>query len=218
MKLTVFNGSPRREGSNTKVLLDSFIEGFMRGGGNSYQIFYIAGENRLSNLAEILARSENVLIAFPLYIDCMPAVTLSFFENLEPFCGSLKNVRLCFLVQSGFPEPLNSRPVEKYHEKLTKRLGAHYIGTIVRGGVRSSSRGGSSRVLLARFESLGEYFGRTASLDSKIVKELAPRDRLSRPVLSMLRILDKLGFLDRMWEKSLKEKGAYSKRYDRPYL
>ncbi len=218
MKLMVYNGSPRKESSNTKMLLDSFLKGFMRGRGNSYQILYIAGENRMSHLAEILAGSETALIAFPLYIDCMPAVTMSFFESLEPYIGFMKNTRLCFLVQSGFPEPLHSRPVERYLEKLTKRLGAQYIGAIIRGGVRSASRGGCSRKLSVRFELLGESFGKTGTFDSELVKGLAPRDRLSSPVLQTVNLLDKIGFLDRMWEKSLKENGGFSKRYDRPYL
>ena len=41
MKLTIFNGSPRGKVSNTKVLVDQFLDGFMKGSGNSYKIVYL---------------------------------------------------------------------------------------------------------------------------------------------------------------------------------
>jgi len=49
------------------------------------------------------------------------------------------NPSLGFLVQSGFPEGLHSRYVERYLESWQKRLGCPYLGTIVKGqreGVR----------------------------------------------------------------------------------
>jgi len=38
MKLTVFNGSPRGEESNTGTLLEHFLNGFVETQGNTYEL------------------------------------------------------------------------------------------------------------------------------------------------------------------------------------
>ncbi len=48
MKLTVFNGSPRGKGSNTRVFLEHFLKGFMIKEGNSFELVYL---NRVKVLA-----------------------------------------------------------------------------------------------------------------------------------------------------------------------
>jgi multimeric flavodoxin WrbA len=46
MKLTVFNSSPRGKDSNTKVLLEHFLNGFMATDGNTCELAYL---NRLKD-------------------------------------------------------------------------------------------------------------------------------------------------------------------------
>lgn len=41
MRLVVFNGSPRRGKSNTKVLMDRFLAGFEAAEGNSHETIYL---------------------------------------------------------------------------------------------------------------------------------------------------------------------------------
>ena len=81
MRLTVFNGSPRAENSNTKILLDQFLEGYMTSSDNRFASFYLRNEEP-SEMAESFSEAENVLLAFPLYVDCMPALVKSFIEVL----------------------------------------------------------------------------------------------------------------------------------------
>jgi multimeric flavodoxin WrbA len=49
MRLTVFNGSPRSVNSNSKVLLDYFLKGFIELKGNSYELFYLKQINEIDN-------------------------------------------------------------------------------------------------------------------------------------------------------------------------
>ena len=90
-------------------------------------------------MVQAFAGAECVLLGFPLYTDAMPGMVKHFIEALEPLAGRKDNPSLGFLVQSGFPEGLHSRYVERYLEKLAERLGCPYLGTIVKGngeGVR----------------------------------------------------------------------------------
>jgi hypothetical protein len=64
----------------------------------------------------------------------MPGIVKDFFEALQPFMKKESNPPVAFLVQSGFPEALNSRFVEQYLISLTARLNSPYLGTLIRGG------------------------------------------------------------------------------------
>ena len=50
MKLTVFNGSPRGKKSNTAILLEHFLKGFMETEGNSYELEYIVNSKDVGKL------------------------------------------------------------------------------------------------------------------------------------------------------------------------
>ena len=72
---------------------------------------------------KLFQEAEQVLLAFPLYTDCMPGIVKVFIESLEPLCSREGNPDVGFIVQSGFPEAIHSRYVEKYLEKPSLRLG-----------------------------------------------------------------------------------------------
>ena len=137
MKLTVFNGSPRGKSSNTKVFMEHFLNGFTKTEGNTYEIAYLNDVKDRDTFVRLFREAEQVILASPLYADAMPAVVKNFIESLEPLCQSEGNPDIGFLVQSGFPEPLHSRYLERYYVKLAKRLGCRYEGTIIRGAGES---------------------------------------------------------------------------------
>lgn len=61
------------------------------------------------------------------YIEAFkPRVDIAKAEGANPILG--------FMVQSGFPEALHSRLLQRNLEKLVRRLCASYAGTVVRGG------------------------------------------------------------------------------------
>ncbi len=134
MRLTVFNGSPRGTGSNTKVYLEHFLSGFTEAEGNTYELAYLNRVKRQDEFVKMFREAEQVLLAFPLYTDAMPAMVKTFIESLEPLCGREGNPPIGFMVQCGFPEAIHIRFLEKYLEKLARRLGSTYVGTIVKGG------------------------------------------------------------------------------------
>ncbi|MBI3582326.1 MAG: NAD(P)H-dependent oxidoreductase [Nitrospinae bacterium] len=182
MQLTVFNGSPRGKGSNTKVLVDQFLDGFMKGNGNSYKIVYLNTTKDSDYLIKMFEEAEKFLLAFPLYVDSMPAIVKTFIESLESLCGRKENPDIGFLVQSGLPESIHSRYVERYLKKLSASLGCNYMGTIIKGGVEGAQAKPvwMNKKLFNSFYQLGKTFGETGKFDEEIVDRLAQPERYSK--------------------------------------
>ena len=218
MRLTVFNGSPRGKASNTAILLEHFLAGFVEKSAGGHETFYLIREKDPAVPVEAFREAETVLLAFPLYTDCMPAVVKAFIESLEPLCGRSGNPALGFLVHSGFTESVHSHNLRRYLEKLSRRLGCRYLGTVIRGGsegVRVQPAIMNRRVFSLLFE-LGRVFGETGRFDKQLMEKLAGPVRFSKLGLLGARLGMKIGELF-YWDKQLKEHGAYHKRFARPY-
>jgi hypothetical protein len=159
-----------------------------------------------------------VLLAFPLYTDCMPGLVKEFIEDLRPLCGSSGLPPAMFLVQSGFPEARHSRYVERYLEKLTRRLGCEYLGTMVRGGVEGIQvmPPVMTRKLYGLMEKLGAGLARTGRLDPKLLRKLAHPETLS-PVARWLHDRVFYRMTNSYWNGMLKKNNALDRREDRPF-
>lgn len=215
MKLTVFNGSPRGKSSNTALLLEHFINGFMATGGNTHELAYLVQTNDSDKFVKLFQEAEQVLLAFPLYTDAMPAIVKAFFESLEPLCGRQGNPGIGFIVQSGFPEAVHSRYLERYLEKLARRLGCGYKGTVIRGGVEGIrvEPPSMTRGLFKSFYQLGKSFGETGKFDERIVLKLARCQKLTKLQFQVFKFFGEKTY----WDKLLKENNAFEKRFDKPY-
>ncbi len=220
MRLTVFNGSPRGKGSNTKILLEHFLLGFLETEGNTYELAYANRVKSQDEFVKMFREADHVLLAFPLYTDAMPAMVKTFIESLEALRGRQGNPTIGFIVQSGFPEAIHSRYVERYLEKLAARLGCRFTGTVVKGGVEGIQVMPSvmTRKLFRSFHELGKTFGETGQFDRQIVHRLAKRERLSWLGLLTAKVMAKVGLADSYWNGQLKQNGAYERRFDKSYV
>jgi hypothetical protein len=163
--------------------------------------------------------AQTVVLAMPLYTDSMPGLVAEFIEALEPLVGREANPRLGFLVQSGFPEALHSRGLERYLAKLAVRLGSPYAGTIVRGGGES--------LQAMPDQALGKLFGQLATLggelacdgtfDPATLAQVAGRERFSPAGAAAMSLAFKVPFAQFYWSGQLKKNGAWDKRFNAPY-
>jgi hypothetical protein len=219
MKLTVVNGSPRGQKSNTSRLMTPFMKGYDSVSGNASQMFYLNHKLNEEKLADIWHGSDIILLAFPLYVDAMPGQVKAFIESLQGFQGSDHAPALAFLVHSGFPEALHSRYVERYLVKLTRRLGCDYAGTIVKGGSEGMQLmpDKSIQPLLSKMEMLGASLGSNKVLDEKMLAEIAGMERIPGFMGLIFPLLAKMGVFNGMWNTQLKANQAYQDRYARPY-
>ncbi|MBA3073189.1 MAG: hypothetical protein FP831_06315 [Anaerolineae bacterium] len=214
--ITFFNGSPRGERGNSAIFLQKLAEGF-------------GGESKMVNLVNINATAEHVQafreakavwLAFPLYTDSMPGVVKHFIEALEPLVGQNGNPPIGFIVQSGFPEGLHSRFVERYLEKLADRLGSAYLGTIVKGngeGVRIMPDN-MNKKLFDGLLSLGNNLANGEPLNPATLASIAKPESFPKVLAPVFKVFLKLPIAHSYFDGMLKKNGVYEKRFDRPFV
>ena len=220
MRLNIFNCSPRGKRSNTRVLAGAFAEGFLEtegpAGRNDVREYFISDPGEFRLASEVFGEPCVALIAFPIYVDAMPAIAKSFIEEIAAYKGRCSSTRMLFLIQSGFPEETHTRPMKAYLEKLAKRLGAPCDGVIRMGGgegardrVRGSKGGGK---MFERYRMLGRGYAANGVLDEAILAKLAGPKRL--PALLTPLVLPLANFF--FWDRELKRNDAFGKRFDKP--
>lgn len=219
MQLTIFNGSPRGTASNTELLLSHYIKGFLTTPGNSVETRYLIDEPDMLPLVERFSSSGNVIIAFPLYCDAMPAIVKTFIEALAPLEGRDGNPRLGFFVQCGLPEARHCRYVEVYLEKLAGRIGSEYLGTMIRTGVEGIQLkpDSTTKPIFESFRLMGGYFGEAGVFNETMVRSVAGSDIYSSLTRVYLKALVRTGSINFYWDMILKHNKAYDRRNDRPY-
>ncbi len=219
MRLTVFNGSPRGKTSNSTAILEHFLAGFSETEGNTHELVYLNRVKSQDEFVKAFAEAERVLLVFPLYTDAMPAMVKTFIESLAPLRSREGNPSIGFIVHSGFTEAVHSRYVERYLEKLSRRLGSACTGTIVRGGSEGIQvmPPMMTRGLFKSFHKLGAIYGKTGELDRGIARSLAKGERHTWLAKLLLYVMTAFGMTDSYWNGQLRKNRAYERRFDRPY-
>jgi NAD(P)H-dependent FMN reductase len=200
-------------------LLERFAAGFSETEGNTVRTIYLIHTRDTDKHVEPFSASDAVILAFPLYTDAMPGIVKTFIEALEPLCDRPDAPRFGFIVQSGFPEPVHSRAVQRYLEKLARRLGCEYLGAAVKGGVEGIQvmPPRMTQKLFNTFYQLGYEFGRTGRFSPALLNKLAPRERMSPLRLALFRVMSGIGLANYYWNQQLKKNSAFEKRFDRPH-
>lgn len=221
--LVLLNGSPRGEHSNTMKMLMRIAEGWEHGGDRTTCIFHLAQRDTFGRAVEAYAKADAVVLGMPLYTDSMPALVKTYIEALEPYVDVAKaenaNPILGFMVQSGFPEALHSRLLQRYLEKLARRLGASYAGTIVHGGGGSlqSMPDKANKRLWERLRTLGEQLAFEGCFGVEGQKALAGMERFSPLQAALATLATKLPITQFYWNSQLKKNGAWKDRFAAPY-
>jgi len=221
--LLLLNGSPRGERSNSMKMLSRVAEGWQQGGGGVPHILHLARRPQMERAVEAFPIVDTVLLGMPLYTDAMPGIVMRFIEALAPRVAAIeagaKNPTLAFLVQSGFPEARHIRPLERYLEKLARRLACPYAGTIVRGNGESLQMmpEEANKRLWARLRELGTQLARDGRFGAAELKAVAGMEQLSRPAVALASVVAKLPVVQFYWNMQLKKNGAWERRFDAPY-
>jgi len=214
-RLTMFNGSPRGRRGNTPIFLEQFARGF----GAPTEMHQLIRLKETDQMVQAVAGAECVLLGFPLYTDAMPGIVKHFIEALEPLAGRKNNPSIGFLIQSGFPEGLHSRYVERYLERLAERLGCPYLGTIVKGngeGIRLMPPN-ATRGLFEELQSLGAGLRREGNLDPKILVRLAAPERYPAILGPLFQLSLRLPLAHAYFDDMLKKNGVFDQRFARPF-
>jgi len=214
--LTLFNGSPRGVHGNSPIFLQKLAEGF---GGESRMI-HLVNVNATADHVQAFREAKAVWLAFPLYTDSMPGIVKHFIEALEPLVGQSGNPPIGFIVQSGFPEGLHSRFVERYLEKLAARLGSPYLGTIVKGngeGVRIMPDNMNQK-LFEGLQSLGRNLANGEQLNPSTLTAIAKPERFPRMLAPIFQLFVHLPIAHSYFDAMLNKNSVYERRFDRPFI
>ena len=217
--LLLLNGSPRGPRSNSMKMLTRVGEGWERAGGECAVVLHLARPVDFERAVAAFAEADTVILGTPLYADSMPALVKAYIEALAPYVGREGNPRLGFLVQSGFSEALHSRPLERYLERLTVRLGCAYAGTIVRGGGESlqAMPDEAAAKLFERLRGLGESLARDGRFDADGLAQIAGTERYSPAMAAVVSVALKVPVAQFYWNGQLKKNGAWERRFATPY-
>ena len=219
MKLVIYNGSPRKKKSNSRLLIEAFLRGYSQHQNDNVEIHYLASLKKREQHLQACTAADVVLIIFPLYTDCMPGIVKEFLEKMAPLTKNTSK-KFTFIVQSGFPESIHSEYIARYLEKYKKRLNGHYLGTAIKGGLEGI------RIILPwmqnktfrLFEDLGKSFGDKGIFEPSTLKKMAKPYKMPKARLMMFALFEKLGFANFYWDTMLKQNNAYEKRFDAPFL
>ena len=209
-KLVIYNGSPRRSGSNSSLILSKVAEAL----DGKVDIRDLKQGEKWAEWADAFISEEHVMFFMPLYVHAMPSHVMAFLEKLQPSEGSIS-----FFVQSGFPESSQSHYLEAYFEQLALRLGRIYLGTAIKGGVE----GLQMRPAKAQDSMVKPMVQSVMNLvnDGKFnptdIRQLGLPVRFGKFMELPFNLVGKPLINRFMWDRQLKANGAYENRFDRPY-
>lgn len=131
MHVVIINGSPRvQKYSNTDKIIAAFAKGLSEK-GNTFETYAISNRKTWDIICDAYIKNNEILIALPLYVECVPGLLLEFLETLPE---KDERTRLSFLLQSGFAEGCQLHCGEAFLAKLPEYLGVRYGGCLVKGG------------------------------------------------------------------------------------
>ena len=115
MHVLIINGSPRvQKYSNTEKIIAAFAKGLSEA-GSTFEAHAISDRKTWDIVRDAYMKNDEILIALPLYVECVPGLLLEFLETLPK---KDERTRLSFLLQSGFAEGCQLRCGEAFLEKL----------------------------------------------------------------------------------------------------
>lgn len=219
MHLTIISCTPRTmKKSNTDKITRKFAEGVERT-NSTVKIFYLAERTKWNKIRQAFYRSNHVMFAIPLFVECVPGIMLEFLDTLQPkeYEGRVPKTKLSFLLQGGFPEASQLRCGEEYLEQLPGYLNCEYAGTLIKGNMFmvSLSHGKEREKSIHPFVGLGEQFAKDECFYKDNVSEFAKPEYFSKAILTMFTLMRPIQSL--MFKKIAKSLGCKAPLRAKPY-
>ena len=190
MHVLIINGSPRvKQYSNTDKILEKITAGLSET-GCTFEQYEVSDRKQWDRMREAFDKNENILIALPLYVECIPGLLMEFLETVTPKTDGSK---LAFILQSGFAEGIQLRCGEEYLEMLAERMGCKYVGTLVKGDNFSIRmfEGKQQERLTLRYKEMGVEFGKEGNFLSEKCRAFTGPEVFSAPMRIFIGIMFK---------------------------
>ena len=181
MHVLIINGSPRvKKYSNTNAILEKFTEG-LRENGATFEQYEISDKDSWDRIRDAYYRNIDILIALPLYVECIPGLLIEFLETLTPKSDGSK---LAFLLQGGFMEGVQLRCGEVCLKIIAGKLGCEYMGTLVKGDnfmIRFFEGEWLDKVT-GPYRDMGREFAANGNFNSKACRKFTGHEKFPLPV------------------------------------
>ena len=214
--IVIINGSPRvPKFSNTDKIIHSFAKG-LEETGITWELHNLSNRKEWDAVREAFLTHERNLIAFPLYVECVPGLMLEFLETLPT--ERQQPGELSFLLHGGMDEGNEFRLCERFLKGLPAQLGCSYGGTLIHGGsfrIRTAKADVAEK-MVAPYVNTGRLFAQKGNfLTSEATKFTGPEQYpwLLRKMVSLL-FLKKV---NEEFDHFAKEWGCTRPLDDKPY-
>ena len=130
--VVIINGSPRvKKNSNTNKIIQAFAEGLEQA-GFTHKLYSLSNHAEWDEAREAFMTNKNIIIAVPLFVECLPSLLLEFLSTLPT--ERKQPAKLSFILHGGFDEGHQLRLGEKFLQSLPAQLGCTSGGVLVKGG------------------------------------------------------------------------------------
>lgn len=218
MNLIIYNCSPRPDKSSTTWLLaNAFANGYKDAKKESVQVLSLNKKVNWNILIDTFYKTNNILFAFPIYVECVPGLLMEFLEMIEAN-KSCNNKKIGFIIHGGFDEAHQLRTTELYCEILAAELNAEYIGTLLKGGLfgLNDFRTKSLREKTVKdFYDMGMIYAKQNCFQKETITKFAAPEKYSKIMAFLINLLQPLNVI--AWNVVGKKMRIGGKIYDKPY-
>ncbi|MBQ3777228.1 MAG: flavodoxin family protein [Fibrobacter sp.] len=173
--IIIINGSPRiKKNSNTNKIVQAFAEGLEKA-GITHKLYSLSNHAEWDEAREAFMTNDNIIIAVPLFVECLPSLLLEFLSTLPT--EHKQPAKLSFILHGGFDEGHQLRLGEKFLQSLPAQLGCTSGGVLVKGGsflLRNRENSYIKKMtdkMLASYTTMGQSFARNGSFSSPEAKK-----------------------------------------------
>lgn len=212
-------GSPRLEKSSSSSLGSYLFEQLQQQGVETETIYLYKAINtaaRMEALRDAIDRADLIVLAFPLYVDTLPAPVISVFEHVVTHCRKkLKTTRFTAIVNCGFPEASQNANAIAVCAEFARSAGFEWMGGLPLGAGEGMVHAQPLQQLGGQGRSLRQALERAAGelADGQPVSDKS-RELLAKPVIPvwMYKLGGTIG-----WTMKARKNGTQKLLKARPY-
>lgn len=218
--VVIINGSPRiKKNSNTNKIIQAFAEGLEKA-GITHKLYSLSNHAEWDEARKAFMTSDNIIIALPLFVECLPSLLLEFLSTLPT--ERKQPAKLSFILHGGFDEGHQLRLGEKFLQSLPAQLGCTYGGVLVKGGsflLRNRENSYIKKItdkMLASYTAMGHSFARNGNFMTPEAKKFTgPEKNLKIGVLLFNLIFKRI--VKKNFERMAQEWGCTEPLNSKPY-
>lgn len=203
-KIVFLNGSPKKKRSMSDKFLKS-VEDNLKGRTESEKLYLY--ENDFSEgFFENLCGADAVVVATPLYVDCLPSRVLEFMSSYRDFFRErdVKRAEFYFIINCGFLEYSQNDTAIKILKRFAETNGFIFIGGVSIGSGAMILQSGKKPTLETLLEDMTEEISKSYTFEDM------PAEKIRKIKVDMPRFLFKAKS-DKMWIEAGAKKGLRRK-------